>query len=406
MLWIVGELSAEWKTYLDDNKYQYGLFTDPRRATTYTGLQHIQPLDFENQETLLHSLRELPSHINVSSVFVAGFEQYVAPAAIIAQHYGVPGLPIESAAAVTNKVLMRKKLYAYDAAITPKYLKIRTVEDALAFGKKYGYPIVMKPTNLMKSLFVTISHSPEELEQNYHGTVSGLASPSTQIITTSSSDILVEEYLEGTMHTVAGFVDSEGILNLLPQITDCITAENIHANDMFLFSRQLPSRLSSQDQAEVLRVAAAGVKALGIQSSPLHIEIMLTKHGAKIIEIGARPGGYRARMYKNAYGIDLFKACLLTAQSQTIDIHATFSAGCAVLEVFPGETTYYSGIRNLDLIKKLKSRAMVDETPRGKKIGRAADGYRAALKITLTSSHTSILDDDIARLTTSFDTLV
>lgn len=396
MLWIVGKLSAEWKKQLDNTGYKYGLFIDSRLPKTPSGPHNVYPLNFENSRTLIASIKKLPDTLDVSSLFVAGYEQYVMPAAVLANYFSVPGITIESAEAVTNKLTMRQHFHAYNPAISPKFAPIQTVRDALKFGEEYGYPVVMKPTNLMKSLYVTVSHTPNELLTNYSKTAQGLQDISKRIPTTAASSIIVEEFLSGSMHTVVGFADKDGTIHLMSQIVDCITATDIGVKDSYLFSRQLPTSLNQEDQIKIMEAAESGAKALTLRSSALHIEIMLTKQGAKVIEIGARPGGYRARMYANALGIDLYKASIAAASNSPFDLDTTQDRACAVLELFPAETKKYSSpVGGIAFIRSLSSHVVIREASIGKTIGKASDGYRAALQVTLTAKSQAELQKDI-----------
>ena len=112
-----------------------------------------------------------------------------------------------------------------------------------------------------------------------------------------------------------------------------------------------PTRLSVSEQEVIYKTAISGMKALGLRSTPAHIEIILTNNGPKIIEIGARIGGYRARMYEYSLGIDLYQAAISTAQNKPLDLIPKLQQASTVIELFPetcGSFVAFDGHREIE----------------------------------------------------------
>ena len=51
------------------------------------------------------------------------------------------------------------------------------------------------------------------------------------------------------------------------------------------------SQKSTETVAAIKDLAIRAVKAVGIDNSPAHVEIMVTKDGPKMVELGSRMGG-------------------------------------------------------------------------------------------------------------------
>lgn len=388
MLWIVGKISRDYSEYFAEHHIPYGIFADKTLGNEDTAAVSTVKTDFSSETSLLHSVSEISVGQEVTALVVAGYEHYVLPAAILAEYFKVPGPSRESALAATDKAVMRECFKKFSPDMTPDFTLVTTWEDAEHFMAKHSYPVILKPTNLMKSLFVTKNNSLEQLKENYEKMATALPAHYETLGVGLRPGILLEEFLAGTMHTVAGFADKNGNISLAEPVVDCATAQDIGINDSYLFSRSLPSKLSAVQQQHILDVAKQGMEALGLRSVPAHIEVMLTATGPRIIEIGARIGGYRPRMYEYAYGMDLYDAALAVASGKQPVLSPVRSESSCAIELFPAEEGAFSEVEGAEELKTLPSLKYfsVKRKP-GDVIGPARDGYRATAVVLL--SHNS-----------------
>jgi biotin carboxylase len=394
MLWIVGKTFSEFRNYLDERLIPYGVFWDAALPLPESITASVIPLDFSNIVTLKEQLERCQS-ADVTSIIVAGYENYVLPAAHIAAYYDIPGPNIEAAAAATDKALMRQKFIDFDPSLSPGYAEVHNWQDVEDFMRRHSFPVMLKPASLMKSLLITKSANIDELKHNYRQTTDEISRLYSKYNVGQAPKIIIEEFLNGTMHTVAGFADANGEPLLIPGIVDCITGQEIGHDDNFLYSRALPTKLSRHDQDNVLRVAQRGIQALGLSSCPAHIEIMLTGSGPKIIEIGARLGGYRPRMYEYAAGIDLQLIMLEIAAGQAPNIQASAERLIAVYELFPltegmfQELTFEADLRALSSLRHLSIKADT-----GTVVGRSSQGHKTAAVVILGNENTTQFEQD------------
>ncbi len=199
--------------------------------------------------------------------------------------------------------------------------------------------------------------------------------------------LLIEEFMEGSIHSVDAFVEADGTPQILEQIVDYQTGYDIGYEDNFHYSRLLPSRLDQKDQQALRHCAKLGVCVLGMKNTPAHIEIIMTREGPRIVEIGARNGGYRERMHKLANDIDITGAALSLSFGNKPKIMTRKSESCAVLELFPHTAGTFAGILNEDKLLKLSSLKHYDVKVKiDSKVGKSSDGYKMCAVIILHNS--------------------
>ena len=378
MLWVVGNVSGDFKKYCAAHGITYRNFTTVSNSLDPTAIY----IDVSSKQTILDSVKAAGA-LDVTALIVTGYEHFVLPAAWLGEYFGVPSCSELAARQATDKLLMRTAFMAADPSITPEFSIAESWDDIVTFMETHHFPVMLKPANLMKSLFITKNDNLDELKANFELLQEYLPEIYDQRHL-GSPRVIVEEFLAGSMHTVAGFVDEQGTPHLLPQIVDCRTARDAGVPDSYLFSRQLPSSLSLPDQAIVLNVTDKAVRALGLQSTPIHAELMYTADGPKVIEIGARLGGYRPRMYDIGYGIDLYRAALDTAQGQSVNVAVQLEKAVSFVELFPNHDGIFIGKDVSGQIEKLASFRHVSwKYKAGERVGTAGHGYRAVAILTL-----------------------
>lgn len=408
MLWIVGHAFQDIRDYLQSHGIAYGVLVN-KAGPTHPALHDVPTvaLDFRSAETLRASADA--AAINISAVLVAGYENYVLPAAILAQHYELPGLSLTAATATTDKAVMRASFRTCNPAITPDFAIVNTWEDTVNFMGSHTYPVMLKPTNLMKSLFITKNDSPSDLRTNYDPLVTALSAVVRKIYTMEPPGIIIEECLIGSMHTVAGYVDAAGHSYLFSNIVDCVTGQDVGKQENYIYSRQLPSLLDSSHVTAILAVARQGVEALKLTSTMLHIEIILTADGPKIIEIGARVGGYRTRMYTSACGINMNGIMVdLALGKPPLPLgEISHPASIAVLELFPDSEGIFQSVTNLEKLHGLPSFSYFSLKPQpGDSIGRSSHGFKASAVVILTADDRQQFNQDLAFVTSEVRIIV
>ena len=391
---LVGSGFSSLTNYLREHGYAYVILKD-RLATKYPDKKIANRVvcDFSDMQTVLATVDTLPQCDGVITVY----ERYIGATAAIANHLGLPGLPLAAARACTDKALMRKLFAKAPQKISPDFAEVQSEADVRDFAATHDFPLILKPANLSKSLLVTKNDTLAQLLENYHRTVSQIQAVYNKYAPHTKPKLLVEEFLVGRNHSVDAFVGADGVPHVLEQVVDYQIGHEIGFDDHFQYSRTLPSRLSAADQAALRECAALGIQALGIKNSPAHVEIIMTSQGPRIVEIGARNGGYREHMHKLANGIDIIGAALSLALGKKPHIAATKNEAMSILELFPKTPGMFAGITHEAELRALPSflDLRIKAKP-GAFVGKAADGYKMCAIVELHHTDAAQIKKDMA----------
>ncbi len=377
----VGKPYLEFIQWLHEHGFEVHLFHDAKQPirgedslTDLISATHL--LDFSNREIFLKQVELL----TVSpAFFVNVFENAVVPKTWLTEHFSLPGITLEAAERATDKSLMRQA-FATQCAEYSAYFKTITswedIESALE-NKSFHFPLILKPTNLFKSLLVTKSNTAKELKKNFDDSLAIIQSIYTKEHVSRTPSFVLEEYLDGPSFSLEVFVNGEGKMVSAPSPVDLVMGKDLSIDDNYNYSRKLPTTLTTNEQQELQQAAFAGVRALELFNSPAHVELVYTKNGPKIIEIGARTGGYRARMYKLAHGVDLFQAQIDVAQGKLPNLAPQVANYCAVYELFPLSKGHFQAISDIDQVMQ-SSTLYYSAVPAkfGELVGPSKDGFR------------------------------
>ncbi len=391
---IVGNGFSSLTDYLRSNGYDYIVLKDRLHTSTPDKkLRNRVVCDFSNNESILSAVQSIKDPIDG---VITVYENYIIATSLIARHLGLPGLPEQAAEACTDKFLMRSLFATAPEQISPAFAFVDNEQSLQDFAAQHDFPLMLKPANLAKSLLVTKNDSLDELLANYKRTTAQIQKVYNRYAPHRKPRLLVEEFLQGDAYSVDAFTGKEGEPQVLANVVDYQTGYDIGFDDNFTYSRLLPSRLSPADQEALRHCAAVGIKALGIKNAPSHVELIMTKNGPRIIEIGARNGGYRERMHMLANGINIPGAALALAFGQAPNITAIKNEPCAVLELFPKSPGEFVGIAHVTELQKLPSLTYLSIKPTpGTFVGKSADGYKMCAIIILHHADPSQFERDL-----------
>lgn len=365
-----------------------GLFLDinTNERVDIEGLEKIYKLDMSSKQTVFDSLDQYEFD-EKPDVLVTTYENYVLPKAWIGQYFQMSTISEEAALMATDKFLMRQQFQQKFPEITPAFSLINNQEQLISFASNHGFPLILKPANLFKSLLITKNDNLEELLRNFRNTQQEIEEVYRKYeVKNRDERILVEEFLQGSSHSVEVMTDPQGQAYAVDEPADLIFGRDMGVNDNYNFSRILPSAKPDQGKNELIVAAKKAAKALNFTCSPGHVEIVMTENGAKVIEIGARFGGYRSRMYKLFGDVDIYRAEIMACQGLKPDMKSKKRDYCGVFEIFPDTEGLFVEIKGLNLIENLGSfhYASVKAKP-GQKVGLSSQGYKMCAVVILTN---------------------
>lgn len=272
------------------------------------------------------------------------------PIAAACEACGLPGISYKTAVRATDKAEMIRAFEKYGVE-HPWYYVAESKAEFDDMMEKITFPCVMKPTDNAGSRGVVLVHNQQELKDAYgfsHGE-------------SRSGAVIMEEYLQGPEFSVEVMV-IDGEPHVL-QITDKLTTGAPHFVEM---GHTQPSRQPKWQQEKICDLSCRAVKALGINVGPAHVEIILTKDGPRMVELGARLGGdcITTHLVPLSTGIDMVGATIELACGGKPDITEKFKKGSAIryfntsagtLQAIEGieEAKKIPGVREITIVKEI-----------------------------------------------------
>ena len=255
---------------------------------------------------------------------------------------GLVGISYDTAIKTTDKGEMIK---AFEAAGVehPWYYILQSPDEFIKIESEISFPCIIKPLDNAGSRGVVLVKKRSDLKE---------------AIEYSSSNgrkggVIIEEYLQGTEVSIEVLVIDKSV-NIL-QVTDKLTTGEPHFVEM---GHSQPSLLQDDDVERIKDLTIRAVKSVGINNGPAHVEIMLTKSGPKMIEIGARMGGdnITSHLVPLSTGIDMVRAVIEVALGMKPDIEAKFTRGAAIryFKEQIGTIRKIEGVENLEQLDSIK----------------------------------------------------
>jgi biotin carboxylase len=251
---------------------------------------------------------------------------------------GLIGVKYDTANKATNKGEMIKAFEDY-GVVHPWYFIVDDVEEIHNIESQINYPCISKPLDSSGSRGVVLINNQNDLRESIKYSASY----------SRDNGVIIEEYMLGSEVSVEVFVVNKEVHILA--ITDKLTTGSPHFVEL---RHSQPSLVEEKDALEIRKLASKAVLALGIDNGPAHVEIMLTKTGPKIIEVGARLGGDFISTYlvPLSTGIDMVKAVINLACGEEVDLKPKFNKASSI-QYITAEQGYIKEINGLELAREL-----------------------------------------------------
>lgn len=294
----------------------------------------------------------------INGVMTLASDMPLRTVATVAKELGLASITEETAMNATNKGVMRDILKV-NGVPEPLYYKVSSKEAYSNVVKKFDRKCIVKPVDNSGSRGVYLIEDVENSSQ-----VDAAFTYSQKY--SRSGDIIVEEYMSGEEVSVET-ISVDGKVHVIA-ITDKLTTG---APNFVEMGHSQPSRHSKEVKKRVSEVTSMAVKALGIKDGPSHTEIMITKDGPKVIEIGARLGGDNITTHLTplSTGVNMVECCIRIALGEKPEIIPKINKGSAIryLRTQPGVLVSIEGINDLNNVEGVKQVSFVKEI--GDKVG-------------------------------------
>lgn len=159
------------------------------------------------------------------------------------------------------------------------------MKDLERESKRIGFPLVLKPAWGEQSQFVVRLDDLAEAKDAFEYMKANIT-PVFDPNYAYGTEIIAEEYLDGAEIDVDLLVQNG-------EIKFHAFTDNFPTKEPFFVETgdAMPSRHEDSDLADVLKMAKAAIKALGLKDGALHLEAKIDAKGPHIVEINGRMGG-------------------------------------------------------------------------------------------------------------------
>ncbi|MDG4795547.1 ATP-grasp domain-containing protein [Micromonospora sp. WMMD1082] len=209
---------------------------------------------------------------------------------------GLPGNGTALSEARRDKFVQVETLRAAGLPTT-RQLRVTDPDQLADWHRQMGGRIVVKPVRSARNDGVAFCDTPEQSQAAYHHIMSR-----DSVFDVPNEGVVAQEYLRG-VEFVVNTVSCQG----RHRITDTWRYQKITVNGILdRINGMTSTSPTDPDWESVAEYSYQVLDALGIQYGPVHLEVMLTADGPRLVEAGARLCGADVARY----------AVLLTGESQ------------------------------------------------------------------------------------------
>jgi biotin carboxylase len=297
---------------------------------------------FEVSTSDVDGLCDLMRRVGADAVTTTGSEVSLMATAQIAARLRLPFYADpETVRRCQEKDVMRAG-YAAAGVGVPAYARCESLEQALAFVKARGYPVVVKPSRGWGQRGVARVEDDTELASAFEDARAHSASAGLALV-------VVEAWLEGREYSVNGWIEAGRLVSYC--VTERITVPGKRPLGVMI-AEAYPSGLAPDAEALVVEEARRGAAALGHHRGPCYSQVVRSEGGACLLfETAARlGGGFDADVTRLASGVDLYDRVLgvalgdakLEGQGVVAPVHG--AAIAKFLVVPPGQVRAVRGL--------------------------------------------------------------
>lgn len=372
--------------------------TKKQSGAALDGVNIVLSVDFTSDSALQEALAPYQDQL---CAITSRVESYLADFIKI-----IPFVPYlhtptpESLQWASDKRLMRRHFRVADSSITPKYALVKDASDTeleRVVGQ-IGFPLILKPTNLAQSLLVNVCHHQDELRKAAKDVFREIEKIYAENGRTERPRVLAEQYMEGLQYSIDAYVSARGKVTCCPLVRQK-TGHDIGRDDFFGYLQSTPTALSSTTVKKAEDVVKRGVHALGLRNTTVHVELMRIDNTWKIIEIGARIGGFRPQLHRLSCGINHGMNDVLIRMGRQPVVPRRCRRFAAAMKYYAKEEGEIVSIVGLKKIEKLASFHKIEmRKKRGDKSVFAKNGGGAIFVLYLVNDSRSELLADIRRV--------
>ncbi|EFP97961.1 ATP-grasp domain-containing protein [Vibrio caribbeanicus] len=230
------------------------------------------------------SYGELLETLNEYSIkaIIAGSEGAVELADTLNNEFELPfSNDIELSMARRDKYAMQEAIKKAGVASIDQAMVTSTSELSDWLAGRDDWPVVLKPLKSAATDGVSICHSESQALDAFHNIMG-----KNDVFGAPNTSVLCQEFLEGAEYVVNGIARDNGFF-----FTDLFESRKRFVDGNPIYDEQILRYVNDECYHELSDYTQVACQALGLRNGAFHAEVMLTKRGPVLIEVGARIAG-------------------------------------------------------------------------------------------------------------------
>lgn len=302
---------------------------------------------FRSDIFAIDTITEYARQIGVEAVLSDECDIAMPVIAEIGKRLNIRTMSTETAALYTDKFLMREFCTKHGLK-SPEYRLCKTVEEASAFYKSLGKPIIIKPLDSNASHGVFAINSDNELRDHFEEALS---------FSRVEKAVIAERYIIGTEFTIDGVKTPSAHYTLAISEKKHFKHNTNIANELYFTHSN-----SNYDYEKLKAVNDSFVMASPLEYGFTHAEYKYEDGEFYLIEIGARGGGNMISSVITQFmsGYDTYRYLIDCAcgnvHEQDFSIREDYKEKASILKFFktPQGGGKVLGIEGIDYLKNEK----------------------------------------------------
>tara|TARA_B100000945_G_scaffold319145_1_gene325717 strand:+ start:3856 stop:5046 length:1191 start_codon:yes stop_codon:yes gene_type:complete len=274
--------------------------------------------------------------INLAGVFT--LTELVTSVAAVANACKLPSVGLENAVACQNKQLC-KKIWLENKISTPKGKVVNSFNESKEVFTLFKKNIFIKPVVGFGGKESRRISSEEELSDYFYN---------------NNEEVLIEEFLNGSMHDVNGLIDENGVFHPMGIVDRFFLNEYPVEKEIMT-----PSKLTQGQQKSLYDLLERSVRALGIKWGPIKGDAILVDKNFYIFEVAPRLHGPKSSLFLLPYSgfncLEKSLAIIVGEKNNDLSISQNNFVFCTA--ILPLENTIF----NSKLIKEWKKKGKIIE---------------------------------------------
>jgi phosphoribosylamine---glycine ligase len=241
--------------------------------------------------------------------------------------------PSKEAARIEGSKAFAKELMIKYQIPTAKYAAFTNYEEALAYLRSEGAPIVIKADGLAAGKGVVVASSLEEAEDALKSMMQDVA------LGLAGVRVVIEEFLEGEEMTLLSFVNHSTVKPMVPSqdhkpVYDGDKGPNTGGMGTYAPLPHIDSSIVERVIRDIVQPTAEAMEEEGVPyEGILYTGLMLTKEGPKVIEYNARFGDPETQVVLPLLETDLLEivTASLTGELENVEVKWKDKAAVCVI---------------------------------------------------------------------------